>query len=93
MDARDWPQVETIYAAGIAQGNATFETCTPDWETFDSAKLADHRLVAHDSPEIIGWVAASPVSTRPVYAGVVEHSVYVSPHTPAAGSAPPWSMP
>jgi L-amino acid N-acyltransferase YncA len=26
---------------------------------------------------VVGWVAASPVSSRCVYAGVVEHSVYV----------------
>ncbi|GAA3012586.1 N-acetyltransferase family protein [Streptosporangium longisporum] len=29
--------------------------------------------------EVVGWVAASPVSARPVYAGVVEHSLYVRP--------------
>jgi phosphinothricin acetyltransferase len=28
---------------------------------------------------LLGWVAVSPVSSRPVYAGVVEHSVYVDP--------------
>lgn len=79
MQAHDWPEVEAIYAAGIAAGNATFETSTPDWETFDSAKLVAHRLVAHDGAEIVGWVAASPASARPVYAGVIEHSVYVAP--------------
>ena len=31
----------------------------------------------------MGWVAISPVSSRAVYAGVVEHSVYV--HPDAAG--------
>ena len=29
--------------------------------------------------EVAGWAAASPVSERCVYAGVVEHSVYVAP--------------
>ena len=29
--------------------------------------------------EVLGWVAASAVSDRCVYAGVVEHSVYVHP--------------
>jgi phosphinothricin acetyltransferase len=28
---------------------------------------------------VIGWIACSPVSDRCVYAGVVEHSVYVHP--------------
>src|SRR5205814_4670801 len=32
---------------------------------------------APDTGEVIGWVAASAVSPRCVYAGVVEHSVYV----------------
>jgi phosphinothricin acetyltransferase len=27
---------------------------------------------------ILGWAAVSAVSTRPAYAGVVEHSIYVS---------------
>nr|WP_288452548.1 GNAT family N-acetyltransferase [uncultured Microbacterium sp.] len=29
--------------------------------------------------EVVGWVAASAVSARPVYRGVIEHSIYVSP--------------
>ena len=33
--------------------------------------------------QVTGWVAASPVSGRRVYAGVVEHSVYV--HRAARG--------
>jgi L-amino acid N-acyltransferase YncA len=28
---------------------------------------------------VVGWVAVSMASARPVYAGVVEHSVYVAP--------------
>jgi len=31
------------------------------------------------SGSVLGWVAAAPVSSRCVYAGVVEHSVYVHP--------------
>ncbi len=27
---------------------------------------------------MLGWVAAAPTSTRPVYAGVVEESVYIA---------------
>ncbi|NNG35091.1 GNAT family N-acetyltransferase [Nakamurella aerolata] len=79
MTAGDWPAVEAIYEAGLAAGNATFETTTPTWEQFDAGKLRDHRFVATDGTRILGWVAASPVSTRDVYAGVVEHSVYVDP--------------
>ena len=34
---------------------------------------------------ILGWAAASPVSSRLVYAGVVEHSVYVDPDARGQG--------
>ena len=79
MDAADWPAVERIFAEGIAGGEATFEIETPPWESFDSGKLATPRLVAEDpSTGVVGWVAASVVSSRAVYRGVVEHSVYVS---------------
>lgn len=78
MTAGDWPQVEAIYRAGIATGNATFEAEPPNWEQFDANKLHVGRLVAAGvDGTIAGWVAASPVSTREVYRGVVEHSVYV----------------
>ena len=81
MRADDWPCVESIYRDGIATGNATFEAEPPSWEDFDRGKLTVGRLVAvDDAGDVAGWVAASPVSAREVYRGVVEHSVYVSPH-------------
>ncbi|MFZ6990682.1 GNAT family N-acetyltransferase [Curtobacterium sp. RRHDQ66] len=78
MTAADWPSVEAIYREGIATGNATFEAEPPTWEAFDAGKLTEHRFVAADGDEVLGWVAVSPTSTRPVYRGVVEHSVYVA---------------
>lgn len=36
---------------------------------------------------VAGWVAVAPVSPRPVYAGVVEHSVYVHPGVRGRGVA------
>ncbi|RDH95592.1 MULTISPECIES: GNAT family N-acetyltransferase [unclassified Curtobacterium] len=78
MTAADWPSVETIYREGIATGNATFEAEPPSWEAFDAGKLPEHRFVAVAGDEVLGWVAVSPTSTRPVYRGVVEHSVYVA---------------
>ncbi|MYR41580.1 GNAT family N-acetyltransferase [Streptomyces sp. SID5910] len=73
-------QVLTIYQLGIDEGNATFETTAPSWETFDTTKLPEHRYVALDATgRVLGWVAAVPVSDRCAYAGVIEHSVYVHP--------------
>ncbi len=77
--AADWPAVERIYAAGIATGNATFETTTPSWEDWDRAHHPFARLVAVDGGEVVGWAAMSPVSRRPAYAGVAEHSIYIDP--------------
>lgn len=85
MRAEHWPAVERIYAAGIATGHATFESAAPSWALFDAGKLPDHRLVALDGEEVMGWVAASAVSDRCVYAGVVEHSVYVDPQAQGRG--------
>ena len=71
--------VLAIYQAGIDEGNATFETQAPAWDEFTAARLPGHRFVARADGEILGWVAACAVSDRCVYAGVVEHSVYVHP--------------
>jgi L-amino acid N-acyltransferase YncA len=71
--------VLAIYRAGIEEGDATFETSAPDWAAFTAARLPAHRYVAITGGRVAGWVAASAVSGRCVYAGVVEHSVYVHP--------------
>ncbi|MFD7980588.1 GNAT family N-acetyltransferase [Streptomyces sp. NPDC059071] len=82
-------EVLAIYQAGIDEGNATFETEAPTWEAFDAARLAEHRFVAfdRDAGRVLGWVAATAVSDRCVYAGVVEHSVYVHADARARGVA------
>ncbi|WP_431683837.1 N-acetyltransferase family protein [Kitasatospora sp. KL5] len=81
-------QVLAIYQAGIDEGNATFETAAPAWQAFDTARLAEHRFVAVDRTDrVLGWVAASRVSDRCAYAGVVEHSVYVHPDARGRGVA------
>ena len=68
-----------IYQDGIDDGDATFETAAPTWDEFDRAKLPDHRFVAiAEAGDVLGWAAVVPVSDRCVYAGVVEHSVYVA---------------
>jgi L-amino acid N-acyltransferase YncA len=73
----DWPEVARIFEQGIATGNATFETEVPPWTAWDAAHLTAHRFVAEDDGRVVGWIALSPVSTRPCYFGVAEISVYV----------------
>ncbi|MGW4104707.1 N-acetyltransferase family protein [Streptomyces sp. NPDC004976] len=81
-------QVLAIYQAGIDEGSATFETSPSAWEAFDAAKLPEHRFAALDeSGAVLGWVAASQVSGRCAYAGVVEHSAYVHPAARGVASA------
>ncbi len=92
MSAEDWPAVARIYQAGIDAGNATFESVVPAWETWRSSRLAEPCLVARqifqdpsapasaDNPRaVIGWAALTAASTRPVYRGVAEISIYVDP--------------
>lgn len=78
--------VLAIYQAGIDEGDATFETEAPAWPEFTAARLAGHRYVARTGADVLGWVAVSPVSGRCVYAGVVEHSVYVHPAARGQGA-------
>src|SRR5919198_1490316 len=82
----DWPAVRAIYEAGIATGNATFDTAAPDWPAWDAAHLAEHRLVARLDGRVLGWTALAPVSDRCCYVGVAEDSVYVAPRPRARGS-------
>jgi L-amino acid N-acyltransferase YncA len=87
-----WPAVREIYREGITTGNATFETELPEWEKWDASHHKHCRLIALeprdeaiseiliplDGVRVLGWAALSPVSTRRVYAGVAEVSVYVA---------------
>jgi len=81
MRAGDAGQVLAVYQAGLETGQASFESAAPSWEEFDAGKLPLHRHVAVSAAtgRLLGWTAASPVSSRRVYAGVIEHSVYVDP--------------
>jgi len=78
LEKTDWPAVESIFREGIDGGHATFESSPPTWEAFDTGRRRELRLVAVDGTDVLGWAAASAVSSRPVYSGVVEHSVYVA---------------
>jgi phosphinothricin acetyltransferase len=85
MRLDDFDAVRAIYQSGLDGGLASFETVAPDWLAFDRSKLPAHRLVAELDGIVVGWVAVSAVSTRPVYAGVVEHSVYVASEAQGCG--------
>ena len=78
MTVDDGPAVLEIYDQGIATGNATLETATPDWAHWQTSHRRDCRLVTRDGDGgVVGWTALGRYSTREVYAGVAWESVYV----------------
>lgn len=77
MNATDWVRVAEIYKEGIETGNATFQQSIPTWEDWNKGHISVCRIVAEVNHDIIGWAALSAVSSRAVYAGVAEVSVYV----------------
>jgi L-amino acid N-acyltransferase YncA len=78
LTEKDWEAVSAIYTEGIATGNATFEREAPSWDAWDAGHLRECRLVATQDAQVIGWAALSSVSSRCVYAGVAEVSVYIA---------------
>lgn len=86
MRPDDWSAVRAIYLEGIATGNATFAQTAPDWETWDAGHLPQVRMVGRaDSGDVLGWAALSAVSSRSVYAGVAEVSIYVAERARGCG--------
>ncbi len=78
MAPDDWQAVSEIYQQGLDTNLASFQTASPDYETWNRAHLPICRIVAKAQGKVIGWAALSPVSSRPVYAGVAEVSIYIA---------------
>jgi L-amino acid N-acyltransferase YncA len=80
LSAEDWDAAARVYEAGIAGGNATFECGAPAWEDWAPARSGYPAIAAHGADgQLLGWAALSPTSTRAVYRGVGEVSIYVDP--------------
>lgn len=77
MNEEDWKRVEEIYLQGIEKGTATFNTKCPSYEEWDNGHIDSCRFVYVDDEYVVGWIAISPTSSRCVYKGCVEMSVYV----------------
>lgn len=86
LTATDTDAVLDIYRQGIATGHATFENEPPDWAHFDAGKLATPRLVSVDGAgRVTGWAVLSPTSSRCVYGGVAEITLYIAEHARGRG--------
>jgi len=80
MKEEHWIEVKTIYQAGIDTGQATFEDSPPDtWRAWLKKFLNNLSLVYLAEGSVLGWAAVSRVSSRQVYQGVGEISLYVDP--------------
>jgi len=81
MVPEEWEAVRSIYLEGLATGDATFETEAPSWEKWNESYMSLPRLVAvlpGEGGGVVGWAALARVSSRAVYSGVAEVSVYVA---------------
>jgi len=75
-----WNEIKAIYIEGIKTNNATFESVEnlKDYTHWVSTKIKNACFVIEVENKVVGWSALSPVSSRCVYQGVAEVSVYVS---------------
>ncbi len=78
ISEENYPEVARIFGEGLQTGTATFETTIPSWEKWDAGHLPFGRIIAVEDNNYLGWAALSPVSSRCVYGGVAEVSVYVA---------------
>ena len=84
----DYPQVRSIYEMGLQTGNASWETQGQTWEQFSRKKIMETVFVAVDGEDentILGWVGAAKASSRAVFYGVVEDSIYTHPDARGRG--------
>jgi phosphinothricin acetyltransferase len=91
----DWPRVKEIYAMGMEDSLATFETQIPEYAEWDAAHIKTCRIAALSrdyiagegiaGDGIAGWAVLSPVSKRRVYRGVAEVSIYLDKKFRGAG--------
>lgn len=78
LTKNNYAYVAKIYQEGINTGMATFETIVPSWDHWDTAHLPFGRIAVMDADLMLGWASLAPVSSRCVYGGVAEVSVYVA---------------
>ncbi|MBB6732073.1 GNAT family N-acetyltransferase [Cohnella zeiphila] len=85
VSIEDWEAVKTIYEEGIMTGNATFETEAPSKEHWYASRNLSCSIVGVNEDQVLGWASLSPVSSRCVYAGVGENSIYVKQNARGKG--------
>jgi phosphinothricin acetyltransferase len=86
----DAPAITRIYNQGIEEHIATFETEARTVEQLEAQlrEKGDHfpTVVVERDGEVIAWAGTSSYRSRPCYAGIAEHSVYVAREARGAGA-------
>ena len=77
MCETDWKRVAEIYEQGLSSGTATFNTECPSYTDWNNSHIKERRYVYEESDKVVGWIAISPTSSRCVYKGCVEMSIYI----------------
>ena len=86
FEPKDWEEVKNIYQLGIDSGVATFETAPPEaYEKWLEKIDPKNTFVAIENEIILGWASLSKVSSRCVYKGVGEISIYIHPNAKRKG--------
>lgn len=76
----DEAAIAAIDAQGLASGHASFRDQTHDWRSFHNSFMMGRALalIAEDDKGVMAWAGVSQTSTRAVYQGVGEVSIYVA---------------
>jgi len=82
----NFPELLEIYRQGLATNIATFQNDLPIWQDWDKGHLDFCRISIYENNEMLGWTALSPVSSRCVYSGVAEVSIYVAKEARGKGT-------
>tara|TARA_B100002019_G_scaffold227389_1_gene200553 strand:+ start:774 stop:1259 length:486 start_codon:yes stop_codon:yes gene_type:complete len=86
VESKHWEEIKNIYQLGIDSGVATFETAPPkDFDQWLQKIDADNSFVILENEIVLGWASLSKVSTRSVYQGVGEVSIYIHPNAKRKG--------
>jgi phosphinothricin acetyltransferase len=72
-----WDEVKEIYRQGLEGRNATFETEVPDFDAWHKKFHPKLLWIVMDNNKVLGWAGLQPTSTRNVYEGVMEVTIYV----------------
>lgn len=86
LSASDAVRIAEIFEQALDDGNISLESQAPTWTVWDRTHLEYCRFGCYDSDGVlVGYAALRPYSSRDVYSGVVEMTLYVDRAHQGAG--------